>query len=188
MNICCKCGKSFEPIKGFVQYCSSKCRNSRTWSEKDKIKKSNSAKNSENVLNFNKGKKVIISYICSKCNEHFENKRIHSGRNIHCKKCRRKTPRIKEGVSLLDFSLRTVAKILKKANIPCQNCGYNKASRDVHHILPRKEGGDNDNNNLVILCPTCHREAHEGYIEREFLKTKSIGKTFPNYKEFYHKV
>ena len=81
MNTCKKCEKEFEPIKGLVNYCSLKCRNSRNWSDEDKQKKSKSAKNSDKVKNFNKengfnrkGKhyKPIIINICSVCNKQIE--------------------------------------------------------------------------------------------------------------------
>jgi DNA-directed RNA polymerase subunit M/transcription elongation factor TFIIS len=55
---CKKCGNDFLPSKGLVSYCSLQCRNSRTWSEEDKKKKSDSAKSSEKVkiANVNIGK------------------------------------------------------------------------------------------------------------------------------------
>lgn len=40
MKTCKKCGTDFEPSKGLVSYCSLKCRNSRTFSEEAKLKKS----------------------------------------------------------------------------------------------------------------------------------------------------
>src|SRR5689334_21991685 len=30
----------------------------------------------------------------------------------------------------------------------------------VHHILPRSEGGSDDASNAIPLCPTCHDEVH----------------------------
>lgn len=44
-----KCNKEFESQKGLINYCSLVCRNSRNWTEADKLKKSISAKNSDNV-------------------------------------------------------------------------------------------------------------------------------------------
>lgn len=188
MNTCRKCSKEFEPSKGFINYCSFLCRQGRIWTDVEKQKKSEACKKSEKVKDAYKKREVWVNYSCEKCNDKFTSKTIRSNRHIHCEKCTRKVVRFKNGESILDYSLRTVAKIIKKANIPCQNCEYSKASRDIHHIIPRKEGGSNENNNLVVLCPNCHREAHEGYIERDFLKTKSIDKTFCNYKDFYHKI
>ena len=56
MKNCKKCGIQFEPQKGLINYCSLECRNSRTWSEEDKEKKSISAKNSSKVKNCNNDK------------------------------------------------------------------------------------------------------------------------------------
>lgn len=42
----------------------------------------------------------------------------------------------------------------------CQSCGWNKASCDVHHKVPRSSGGLNTIANAVVLCPNCHRVAH----------------------------
>ena len=49
MKQCKKCNKEFEPVKGLTNYCSLACRNSRTWTDADKLKKSISAKNSDKV-------------------------------------------------------------------------------------------------------------------------------------------
>lgn len=77
MNLCRKCGNTFEPIKGLINYCSLECRNSRTWSESDKLKKSVIAKNSEKVKIANKitsknniGKLRVhrVTNICPVCN------------------------------------------------------------------------------------------------------------------------
>jgi hypothetical protein len=31
----------------------------------------------------------------------------------------------------------------------------------VHHIVPRHEGGSDDASNAIPLCPNCHSEVHE---------------------------
>lgn len=46
MNRCRKCNKEFEPVKGLINYCSLECRNSRTWTAVDNLKKSIAMKNS----------------------------------------------------------------------------------------------------------------------------------------------
>jgi hypothetical protein len=33
----------------------------------------------------------------------------------------------------------------------------------VHHIVPRFEGGSDDANNAIPLCPNCHSEVHASY-------------------------
>lgn len=64
--------------------------------------------------------------------------------------------------SILDVSKRTTAKILKRMDLPCSCCGFyvKGVSLDVHHIIPRKNGGTNDMSNLTYICPNCHRIAH----------------------------
>ncbi len=41
---------------------------------------------------------------------------------------------------------------------------------DIHHIIPRNEGGSSANNNLIILCPNCHRKAHSKVYTRKQLR------------------
>jgi 5-methylcytosine-specific restriction endonuclease McrA len=66
--------------------------------------------------------------------------------------------------SLFDVSSRTLQKILKRMGVKCSNCGWDKTTCDVHHIVPRAQGGTNANENLTILCPNCHRMAHENKL------------------------
>jgi 5-methylcytosine-specific restriction endonuclease McrA len=41
----------------------------------------------------------------------------------------------------------------------CFNCGWDKTTCDVHHVIPRKKGGTDELHNLIIVCPNCHRLA-----------------------------
>lgn len=45
----------------------------------------------------------------------------------------------------------------------CTICSYsqNMYKLQVHHIIPVKEGGSDDYNNLVLLCYECHKEVHQ---------------------------
>lgn len=50
--------------------------------------------------------------------------------------------------------------LVVKRDKVCQKC-----SRDcrlhVHHIVPIKEGGTHDMDNLISLCPRCHMGEHK---------------------------
>lgn len=63
---------------------------------------------------------------------------------------------------------------------------------DKHHIVEFAEGGEHSIENLILLCPNCHRQVHEGVIPiDELLKRKSThlrgdrhqGLLLNNYKE-----
>ncbi|WP_369826963.1 HNH endonuclease signature motif containing protein [Nitrosovibrio sp. Nv6] len=43
----------------------------------------------------------------------------------------------------------------------CTRCGWDKATCDVHHIIPRCKGGLNTVTNGEVICPNCHRIEHE---------------------------
>lgn len=58
----------------------------------------------------------------------------------------------------------------ERANRQCEWCGKEVDSPDTHHIKPRKKGGPNEAENLIILCPNCHRKADRGMISRSKLR------------------
>lgn len=47
------------------------------------------------------------------------------------------------------------AQAIKKYGKTCELCGY-RLTLDSHHIMPKKEGGKHEINNLIVLCPNCH--------------------------------
>ena len=55
-------------------------------------------------------------------------------------------------------------RLKKKYQNRCQVCNYrlevdkNKHYSEVHHIRPLGKGGDDDYNNMIVLCPTHHAE------------------------------
>jgi len=57
---------------------------------------------------------------------------------------------------------RVRREVLARDQHRCQapECGRTQFL-EVHHILPRKEGGANKPDNLVTLCGSCHRFIHE---------------------------
>lgn len=60
------------------------------------------------------------------------------------------------------------AKECKQNNIKkCQACGYNEYPiLQIHHIIEKHNGGTNDFDNLIVLCPNCHKKAHKKFITK----------------------
>jgi hypothetical protein len=72
MKECKRCGCGFEPSTGLINYCSVRCKNSREWSDGDKLKKSQSAKNSYKVLKANRNRgSNKLKLVCVYCNSEF---------------------------------------------------------------------------------------------------------------------
>lgn len=65
----------------------------------------------------------------------------------------------------------------------CQN----SENLDLHHIIPWATCKEHKTENLITLCPNCHRKAHNGTIDRKSLREykkickKDIG-TFVKFK------
>lgn len=86
-------------------------------------------------------------------------------------------------MNLFSISPRTKMKILRRLKLSCFNCDWSEAACDIHHIIPRSKGGTDDHTNLTILCPNCHRVAHE----KKQTNFKSIEEVVGDkWKEFYY--
>ncbi|WP_079977819.1 HNH endonuclease [Halanaeroarchaeum sulfurireducens] len=62
--------------------------------------------------------------------------------------------------------------IFERADQRCEWCGDRSDHLEVHHIEPRSEGGSNEPDNLIVLCPNHHRQADKGGISKTKLKAK----------------
>jgi len=60
---------------------------------------------------------------------------------------------------------------LERAKGICEKCNRkapflrdkdNSPYLEIHHKLPLSEGGEDTLDNVVALCPNCHRQAHYG--------------------------
>lgn len=198
---CESCGKLVTKKFGSGRFCSQKCANSHILSKETKQKISNALKG-RNLSDETK-EKISISlinseinkrykYICEKCNNiFFKRDKIKEGRKIHCNNCKRQVRHSNDNfINIKELSKRTINKIIKRLKVKCVICGWNKANCDIHHIVPRKEGGNNDNSNLVFVCPNCHRMIHSHCkeITREMLFEKSIQTMIDDIKKSYHPI
>lgn len=66
--------------------------------------------------------------------------------------------------------LKLKESVLKKYRNKCANCG-SKEDLEIHHIVPLSLGGTNNATNLVPLCYSCHKAAHNGRHMSHFRKT-----------------
>jgi hypothetical protein len=47
----------------------------------------------------------------------------------------------------------------------CQICGWNKGNCERHHKIPMSENGEDCKENIILICPNHHSEAHNiGHI------------------------
>lgn len=56
----------------------------------------------------------------------------------------------------------------------CVACGTRNASIEVHHVDPKENGGSDEIENLVALCPNCHREYQGNDSKRTRLKEMRV--------------
>jgi len=47
----------------------------------------------------------------------------------------------------------------------CIVCGWDKGPCDLHRISPGSEGGRYTTNNVIVLCPNCHRLVHSNLLQ-----------------------
>lgn len=89
--------------------------------------------------------------------------------------------------SILEFSKRTAVKILKRMGAKCSICGWNESTCDIHHIIPKKNGGTDDMDNLIYICPNCHRVCHTTTkYSIEYLKSLALSILYKDWKDYYH--
>ncbi len=55
--------------------------------------------------------------------------------------------------------------VFAKARHKCETPGCNHTRfLEIHHIVPRSEGGSNDRGNMKLLCSACHRLVHQSHL------------------------
>lgn len=76
-------------------------------------------------------------------------------------------------------SEKTKDKLLVGTHFHCSLCLKQVDVLEIHHIVPISKGGANTEDNLIVLCPTCHSKVHltPQYTPKrlKMLKEKMIG-------------
>lgn len=65
-------------------------------------------------------------------------------------------------------SLSLLKRIVKQHHIACSICGWNEGVVDIHHL----KRGDDEVENLVAVCPNCHRKLHEDKKKKLIIEIK----------------
>lgn len=113
---------------------------------------------SATCLNIKKKKPDIICKICGKL---FSRKKHSLTCSISCFNISKIGMRYnKENIPYKSLKQKLIEKFsLSK----CNRCECDKMEiLQVHHIIERKNGGNDDLNNLELLCSNCHTEHHHG--------------------------
>jgi 5-methylcytosine-specific restriction endonuclease McrA len=53
-----------------------------------------------------------------------------------------------------------VKQILRRDGYKCRSC-FSRSALHVHHIVFRSQQGEDDANNLITLCSSCHDGVHK---------------------------
>ncbi len=51
-------------------------------------------------------------------------------------------------------------KILERDGWRCQHCGR-RDQLQIHHLIHRSQSGADSEENLIVLCASCHRTLHQ---------------------------
>lgn len=111
-------------------------------------------------------KSLKYKQICKHCGQSFNS----ASKNAkYCSNsCKQKNYREKQkSLNLEAKSIKYYYKIFK--DIPCEICSWKETSRDLHHIIEVSEGGLTEINNLISVCPNCHRMIHNNLISKDSL-------------------
>ena len=127
--------------------------------------------------------------ICPKCGKAFE---PQANRQKYCSPLCARNAETERNMPYIKMRSKIKSKIntelLEAFDRKCAICGWG-LSTDIsvkkyrhsggcqfHHIIPIAQGGTNDEENLILLCPNCHALAHAGILTEEALKTHTMNK------------
>lgn len=79
-----------------------------------------------------------------------------------------RNPGIKNAKTIRMRALKSEAQKIKRELASevgkCEVCGFNyKPILQIHHIVPVSEFGNNQRDNIICVCPNCHKALHHIY-------------------------
>ncbi len=113
---------------------------------------------------------------CSECGADISHKTSNS--SSKCEKCLRKpSPKQLDKISKRSKGIRPIRNdVLDAYNYSCAICGWSmdedikntkrslQSGCEIHHIISVSDGGKDEFDNLILLCPNHHKEADYGVI------------------------
>lgn len=94
------------------------------------------------------------------CDNFTEARKYKSGFSTYRKICQTHRKKKKDGKGKCTRGGRRRVWFRECSQLPCSQCGWNKSYCDRHRIIPGSEGGKYIKENVIPLCPNCHREEH----------------------------
>ena len=105
----------------------------------------------------------------SKAAKYRRNQMLKALRAVRFGRLKKEADKLKKGV------------VAKKGK--CEICGFSyKPVLQIHHILPISKYGDNSPDNILCLCPNCHKTLHTVY-NSNFNSTELLAHLYSNYGE-----
>lgn len=91
-----------------------------------------------------------------------------------------RNPGMKNAKTIRMRALKTEAQRIKRKVVSetgkCEVCGFNyKPILQIHHIVPISEFGNNQEDNIICVCPNCHKALH--YLYSAFNRDKGERRT-----------
>ena len=88
----------------------------------------------------------------------------------------------KDNQSYKDYIWKWYRKKKGTWEVPCEICGEKRFTQRCH-IKPRSEGGNNEDKNILILCPT-----HHVILDNWLIKSRGNQFTDEEYLKIKHKL
>lgn len=152
VNICVICHRNFIGEDGYSNICPN-CENNRPLDSSVVSKTQGSYKTKKSQIKMLVEEKITSLFVQS---QQESNKDTFGGSYIDYRKVGGFTNSIK-------------SKVRERDSYQCQICGCD-TNLHIHHIVPRKEGGNHNLDNLILVCSKCHMYIETNTVERAIEK------------------